>query len=264
MVSVSRNGKMAYVSNERDNKRAVYFQSAGAKLKPLFIGGGSMPLLSMDGKRILYEGSRKEIFLYDLSTRKQVELGQFIKLEGMQSPVWSASGKEVIFSAGSFPNLGIYSINIKTKTVSPMVTDSGMRYGCVPSPDGKKMAYRCVKGNNQNRQRGIVVLDLITKDEKYITGIGEYCKWSPDGKKLAFHWPDSSDYCIYTVNADGTELKKIAGKKGIDFELPAWSPDGNKIYFQLTNSQGNWEIWVMDADGSDQRPVIPGRPVAGS
>jgi len=37
---------------------------------------------------------------------------------------------------------------------------------------------------------------------------------------------------------------------------PAWSPDGSQIAF-LTDRTGQWEIWVMDADGLNQRPLVP-------
>ena len=80
--------------------------------------------------------------------------------------------------------------------------------------------------------------------------------WSPDGKQLAFHWPDSSDFCIYTVNRDGSGLKRIALTRGSDNELPTWSPDGKKIFFQTNKRRGNWEIWSMNVDGSDQKLVL--------
>jgi len=60
---------------------------------------------------------------------------------------------------------------------------------------------------------------ILEKEEKFVTNIVEYRTWSPDGKKLAFHWPNSSGFCIYTVNADGTGLRKIAGAKGSDYEI---------------------------------------------
>jgi Tol biopolymer transport system component len=36
---------------------------------------------------------------------------------------------------------------------------------------------------------------------------------------------------------------------------PVWSPDGSQIAF-LTDRNGGWEIWVMNADGSNQRPLF--------
>lgn len=38
---------------------------------------------------------------------------------------------------------------------------------------------------------------------------------------------------------------------------PAVSPDGKSVAF-LTDRTGKWEMWVMNADGSDQRPLAPG------
>jgi Tol biopolymer transport system component len=37
---------------------------------------------------------------------------------------------------------------------------------------------------------------------------------------------------------------------------PTWSPDGQHLAF-LTDRRGQWEIWIMNADGSNQRPMFP-------
>jgi hypothetical protein len=40
---------------------------------------------------------------------------------------------------------------------------------------------------------------------------------------------------------------------------PAWSPDGRHIAF-FTDRNGKWELYVMNADGSDQRPMFETAP----
>ncbi|MFB0547193.1 MAG: TolB family protein [Anaerolineae bacterium] len=40
---------------------------------------------------------------------------------------------------------------------------------------------------------------------------------------------------------------------------PAWSPDGRHIAF-FTDRNGKWELYVMDADSSNQRPMFETAP----
>jgi TolB protein len=70
--------------------------------------------------------------------------------------------------------------------------------------------------------------------------------WSPDSTQIAF-WNDSNDPSaqgVYLMNADGTDIHKIA-----DGGSPAWSPDGEAIAFAAAASQGN-DIYSVSIDGS--------------
>jgi hypothetical protein len=49
------------------------------------------------------------------------------------------------------------------------------------------------------------------------------------------------------------EKKRLTTHTAID-DYPAWSPDGKKIVFTSDRS-GNFDIWVMDADGSSQKQL---------
>ena len=68
--------------------------------------------------------------------------------------------------------------------------------------------------------------------------------WSPDGREIAFPMAGG----LYLVNADGSGLHQLteSGRQA------AWSPDGRSIAF-TSDRDGNYEIYVMDADGSDQQ-----------
>ena len=66
--------------------------------------------------------------------------------------------------------------------------------------------------------------------------------------KIVFASTRDGNLEIYTVNIDGTDLKRLTNNVAID-DFPTWSPDGKRIAFQ-SNRTGSFEIYVMNADGS--------------
>jgi TolB protein len=59
------------------------------------------------------------------------------------------------------------------------------------------------------------------------------------------------------MNADGTRPVQLTHQPApISSDNPFWAPDGRQILFD-TNRQQRPEIWVMAADGSGQRRMIP-------
>ncbi|WP_347925119.1 hypothetical protein [Pontimicrobium sp. SW4] len=70
---------------------------------------------------------------------------------------------------------------------------------------------------------------------------------SPDGSRIVFQSdPDGHDkYTIWTMNTDGSNLKKITTKEGM---YPNWSPNGKKIIFS-GRRHGVWEIILIPSEG---------------
>ena len=63
---------------------------------------------------------------------------------------------------------------------------------------------------------------------------------------------------IYTMNADGTGVTRIASNSYEDY-YPVWSPDGTKIAFRSgRNDQDN--IYVMNIDGEGQTNLTIRKP----
>ena len=50
------------------------------------------------------------------------------------------------------------------------------------------------------------------------------------------------------------KVKKILWEDGVENAYPRWSNDGTKILYQ-SNRTGNWQIYVMDKDGSNQKRI---------
>jgi uncharacterized protein YgiM (DUF1202 family) len=115
---------------------------------------------------------------------------------------------------------------------------------------------------------GLVQLDVNQLQQQALTDRREdhTPAFSPDGRYLAVTFAQNNVYDIFRLNADGsgrtrlteTPLWVTAGPgehKAWNNVAPTWSPDGARIAF-LTDRRGSWEIWLMNADGSDPHPMF--------
>ncbi|MDT7808049.1 MAG: TolB protein [Acidobacteriota bacterium] len=67
---------------------------------------------------------------------------------------------------------------------------------------------------------------------------------------------------IYVIDADGKHQTRLTTDPADDV-LPIWSPRGDQIAF-VTNRGGSYNIYLMNADGSNQRPLrSTGDPIYG-
>jgi TolB protein len=121
----------------------------------------------------------------------------------------------------------------------------------------------------------IYTSDLDGKNRKALTNYGVYtteATVSPDGKSIVFTSLKDGDLEIYTMNVDGSNMKRLTNKPGYDGGA-FFSPDGKQIVYRAWHPTGDslaayqdllrqrlvrpnrMEIFVMNADGSNQRQI---------
>jgi Tol biopolymer transport system component len=133
--------------------------------------------------------------------------------------------------------------------------------------------------------QGVALHNLDTGTDQPITNDGRDHTpvISPDGSKIAVSYWQDDHWEVHTMNIDGssrqrltsTPLSVLADNRQLTTEFvdgqervvaspnpswnnaaPVWSPDGSQIAF-VTDRTGQGEIWIMNADGSNQRPMFP-------
>jgi TolB protein len=92
-------------------------------------------------------------------------------------------------------------------------------------------------------------------------GFKQHLSWSPDGKHFLLTRIYEGKMALWTMNADGTELKPLlqAIPNILTFD-GHWSPDSKRIVFVLNTLQGTdckLQINTVNADGSDNKVLLP-------
>ena len=132
------------------------------------------------------------------------------------------------------------------------------------SPDGKRIVYRFWSES----EYGLRIINLDDGSTTQLTsGFDNFPGWSPKGDLIEFTRFSEGDFDIYTIRPDGTGLRRLTTSPGNDAHA-IWSPDGKHILFSSARfgvkdeaplyddiPQPYAELFVMNADGSGQRPL---------
>lgn len=85
--------------------------------------------------------------------------------------------------------------------------------------------------------------------------------WSPDGTRMAFASDRDGNYEIFTMAADGSDVRQVTFVEGLFFEYihsfdPTWSPDGTQLAFTgFRSTPYTAEVYVVPADATEDTYV---------
>jgi TolB protein len=130
------------------------------------------------------------------------------------------------------------------------------------TPDGSKIAFTSSRGGGYDLWA--MTASGADATAKVATAAwDDYARWAPDGRRLAFSSTGESQGVANSeifVWSPGGGLARLTDSTAED-QWPDWSPAGRVIYCEGWKGTGNWDIWVVDSDGSNRGVWLGGSTV---
>jgi subtilisin family serine protease len=192
---------------------------------------------------------------YHFRTRVQTNAGMVAFGADMTFSTWTvALGGIIAFSSDRGFQKNVFLMNADGTQVT-QITDGLTQgsYSASFSPDGSKVAYLIPSQ--------IIVMNIDGSDGRTLINgdIRSAPAWSPDGTRIVFieriQNNNGAMSVISTIKTDGSEYRQLSNEMldqpGNSPADPDWSPDGTKIAFSAITSSDGFQIFVMNADGTD-------------
>ncbi len=221
--------KVAFTSYYRGNPGIfVYSVETGRRL-PFYNQAASMnatPEFTPDGRQVLYSstaaGGYANIYAasVDGSGFHRLRAARAVEVEPKVNP---KNGSEVVFVSGVSGPPQIYRMNMEGADAQRLTTGEGDAVNPSWHPDGQIIAFAWTRGYEPGNYN-IFLMDVATRRFDQLThgtGRNENPTWGPDGRHLVFSSNRSGSNQIWTMLADGTQVRQLTthGRN----QQPVWS-----------------------------------------
>lgn len=179
--------------------------------------------------------------------------------KGAMTPAISPDGASVAFVLLDGPVSQIATMRLDGTGLHVITNDPISSVRPRWSPDGSQLVfYR----EDRNSVLHLMVMNADGTSVREIPGTHNPDNlppdWSPDGSLILYSSMYTAFGSLYddlsTIPATGGPSHRLTTTGLVDEAGGDWSPDGRSIAFKRLNG-GDWEIWVMNADGTGQRRV---------
>lgn len=228
--AVSPDGTKIVFTTFAPGHPAIYMHSTitGRRL-PFFNQPASMNATASftpDGQKIVFSstmaGGYAQIYICNIdgSGLRRLTYSRSIDVEPKVNP---KTGNEIVFVSGRSGSPQIYKMNIDGANVVRLTDGEGEAVNPAWHPDGQHIAFSWTRGYEPGNYN-VFVMDVATRQYVQLThgaGRNENPNWAPDGRHIVFASNRSGSMQIWTMLADGTQLRQLT-TQGRN-EKPVWS-----------------------------------------
>lgn len=166
------------------------------------------------------------------------------------SPAWHPSGRYLVYVDADDGGTRIAQVDLRTmKPQLLSASNRGLNITPVYTKDGKSIVWASAPGDSPAELMLASANGGDTVATHYVGRTGFETtspSFSPDGKQIVFMSPVPLTPQLYTMNVDGTGLRRITpvipGKRSYRTGAD-WSPTGEEIAFQ--QQAGDFQVWTI-------------------
>lgn len=209
------------------------------------------------GTQISYSsrvGRFKELFVMDMdgSNVRQITNDRGLAI----SSSWKPDGSALLYTSYRNRIPDIFMINVLSRTIRQITRGDTLELGAKFRKRGDDGTI--LMATTDGRDGHIVLTGMDGMVRTRLTppngAIDVSPDWSPDNSRVVFCSNRGGGPQIYTMNSDGSNVKRISFVTSNYCTSPAWSPKGDKIAF-VCRADAGFNIFVSNADGSEARQL---------
>jgi len=216
------------------------------------------PTYSPKGGSIVYASNQNggvfDLFLFVFEGSRLIRLTDFIG--NVISPSFSPDGTKILFAnrAAEGPT-SLWTVDNTGANEDLLYAGPNTIVAADWSPDGTRIAFAMAV--NQPNEYEVFIMQADGSNAQQLTnglaGIGGSLDWSPDGKYLLIYAGPQGNKNIFRIDVQAKTAAQLTN--GGNNAASSYSPDGQWIAFNSLRNNGQADIFIMRADGSDLRQV---------